>query len=385
MNAPLCRLAVLVLASCTPDPEPRRAPFPTFDPQGPFPAPATAPEGSISGAGGSGARGSGARSLDRALSQVREGAADAPPDTVHRQRVLLSDTLQSTLPVDYSAWRLAGDGRLTLVVHTTEEGGADALILTESFQPLVQRAPSLELRRFQLTVDPALVQSHALPRLVFTEPAWSALPLPSEIPLAEAVEALFTATTRTLGRGIGYRSTPGSFTGWRWVGRNDHDLELRLGRTRGIWGTQDPVDAGLAATLTVLETEMETLDLASGRLQAGTATGTWRGRAASLVLGSAVSGPSSGVHLAMLCLEAPTCPVAEEMARFLADLEPTTRTASAGGGDSLQSLAAEFDLGLRSDAETLDPDRIPDLLEAWITRPEDPPQAADTGGTPVAP
>ncbi|MEM9594341.1 MAG: hypothetical protein AAGD06_08760 [Acidobacteriota bacterium] len=102
--------------------------------------------------------------------------------------------------------------------------------------------------------------------------------------LGDAVDAADAALERLLPRD-GYTSLPGSFTGWRWVGRcrNDPTLPtLRLARTAGTWRHEGVSDA------------------------------------AYMVVGSASLGRGVGVYLAVVAVYPPDNPKALDLASMLA-------------------------------------------------------------------
>ncbi len=216
--------------------------------------------------------------------------------------------LAGGLAAGFSAgWRAFAEDGVTVLVHDMEGGRPDALVYTEVFSDLSERLPSQEARRFALTVDPALIRSRFWASPEREKDRWAA-----EI-------------ARTRGRGIGYASIAGSFSGWRWIGPNQRGVWLRLARTRGTWG-EPPLEGGTAPATTV---------------------------AATMVLGSA-SWREGGAHLALLCVREPVCVPARDLAHLLDSVHPLTK-AAAGEALPLSDLEIELGIAVSPRAEILEP------------------------------
>ena len=215
------------------------------------------------------------------------------------------------------SWRLFTEPGETVTVlsHASADGRTDALVWAEAVSALAGERPGAEQVRFLLTVDPALARAS----LAWEESTFQRVRgQPPKIR-----EVVHIATTRTGGRGLGYTSAAGSFTGWKWGGRNSHGVVFRLARTRGTWGEQPFLDRSLKAPLDHLIQMFPSL----GGLQAGLPTDAVQTPSrlaqlpAEMVLGSA-SAPEGAVHLALLCARSPVCAPARDLADLLTTLRP---------------------------------------------------------------
>lgn len=299
-----CRLLAAVLAAAltaacgAADRPPRELPFPVFEPEAPFPELAAAPPGQEAGPG----------DFERLLG----AEATAEPAEPQLQGVPLAGPLVGEIPVG-EGWQWASAGGIAIVVYSPAGSRPAALIYAESFGALIQRRPAREHHRFLVTVDPGLAAGYLDPP--------SALELASGGPLrqlaeksglsrSEAGELAQLLETRTRGRGLGFQPVAGTFTGWRWVGRNRQGLTLRVGRQLGTWAAPRPLPERFQQAL-------ERLGLGGETASGGSAVEV----PAALVLGSAAARQEqSGAHFALLCVQAPECPVARELADFLDSL-----------------------------------------------------------------
>ncbi|HKH48727.1 MAG TPA: hypothetical protein VKM72_29020 [Thermoanaerobaculia bacterium] len=253
-------------------------------------------------------------------------------------------------------WSLFADDTVTVLTHTTEAGNLDALVYAEAFSGWEKNRPSEEARRFLLTVDPALLRKDwswgSPPATVAagleTPPAVSPPPL-------RAVTGM--AMTRTGGRGLGYTSEPGSFSGWKWIGANPRGVFLRLARSQGRWGEQEPLGPALRPSLDRLAQKFPQTGWMTSGLTEGEASDAQKSLAApaALVLGSA-STPDGEVHLALLCTRAPACGVAPALAGLLASLHPISsrEIEMEGAARPLEELLyAEPEIRIASQTEVL--------------------------------
>jgi hypothetical protein len=253
-------------------------------------------------------------------------APSRPPAAEGEERIVpLAGALGGALPSE--GWRRYADSRVTVLSHLGSDGGPDALVWVEAASPLVDRAPSEELRRFLVTVDPALVRRTgiwpSLPAALAMDPKVARVPAE---PLRQAAAA---AMTRTGGRGIGFGSAPDGFAGWRWIGLNAQGVYLRLASTRGTWGEPERLPVRLKDAVDALVQRDARLEwLRSGLEEAGGGAAR-QATAAYLVLGNA-SAPAGSVHLALLCRRAPACAPAADLAHFLGTLRPLGSSDTAG-------------------------------------------------------
>jgi hypothetical protein len=175
--------------------------------------------------------------------------------------VSLGGRFAARVPQRFDEWGWGADTGRTLLLHRTA-GRVDALVYAEPFGDRMTRQPTAELGRF---------------RLLLAGPA------------------------------LAFRRSPGTFTGWKWIGRNANGVEIRLARASGTWGpAKSP---------------------------------------ALLVFGTASLGESFGVHLAIVCEASPGCAQAEDLARLLDSIQvpPGSMTT---GGETLEDLARQAGLRL---------------------------------------
>jgi hypothetical protein len=257
-----------------------------------------------------------------------EGAARQP--AADERTVPLAGALGAALPRE--GWRTYASSGLTVLSRVGPDGSPDALIWAEAFSSLADPSPSQELRRFLVTVDPALVRRSGSWPTVSPGPGFDR-------------EAVAAAMTRTGGRGIGFASSPEGFSGWRWVGSNAQGVYLRLASSRGAWGEPGLLPARLRAPVEQLVKKVPRLEwLRSGLpAQEGGGAPARTPAPAALVFGSA-AGADGSMHLALLCRRAPTCAPAADLARFLETLR--SLDSSADGQDALPLEEMSYELGL---------------------------------------
>jgi hypothetical protein len=259
-----------------------------------------------------------------------EGAAPQP--AADERAVPLAGVLAASLPRE--GWRTYAGSGLTVLSRVGPDGSPDALIWAEAFSSLADRSPSQELRRFLLTVDPALVRRSGSWPTVSPGPGFDR-------------EAVAAAMTRTGGRGLGFASSAQGFSGWRWVGSNAMGVYLRLASSRGTWGETELLPARLRNPVERLVERIPRLEwLRSGLpVQEGGAQLGREPAPAAMVFGSAAAEDGS-VHLALLCRRAPACAPAPDLARFLGTLRPLE---TPGDGQEVLPLAEmSYELGLEA-------------------------------------
>lgn len=289
--------------------------------------------------------------IEQALSRAGWPAEDSGQDP---PGVPVAGRLVGELP---ETWHWLAGRDVTFGVHSPEDGRPpDALLYVEAFSSRSEARPTEELMRFELTVDPALLDRQL---------TWPA----DAISWVEAVggsprerdgmrRLAWMSRTRTGGRGFGYVSSPRAFAGWRWVGRNDRGVFLRLARSQGEWSGPRPLEPELAALLPRLTQRFpETSWLATaGATDPWTPGGAERAPApAYMVFGTAVAA-GSGVHLAMLCAREPACGPARDLAGLLESLRvPETgeidQLLSRLESGSVESFASDLGFTLRDSSE----------------------------------
>lgn len=243
--------------------------------------------------------------------------------------VPLAGVLAAALPGE--GWRTYAGSGVTVLSHVSSDGTPDVLIWAEAFSSLADRSPSQEMRRFLVTVDPALVRRNESWPTVSPEPGLDR-------------EAVAAAMTRTGGRGIGFASSAEGFSGWRWVGSNTHGVFIRLATSRGTWGEPERLPVRLRGPVEQLVKRDPRLEwLRAGLPPQDGGMPRPAPVPATLIFGSA-SGEDGSVHLALLCRRTPTCALAADLAHFLG----TLRSLEAADADeeALPFTEVSYDLGL---------------------------------------
>jgi hypothetical protein len=253
-----------------------------------------------------------------------------PAPVAEAPAVPLAGALAAALPME--GWsRYAGTG-ITVLLHPGPDGSPDALVWAEAFSPLGDHAPSQELRRFLVTVDPDLVRRFG---------AWPSLPPGLNLDR----EVVAAAMSRTGGRGIGFASAAEGFSGWRWTGTNAEGVFLRLAVSRGSWGKPRLLPVRLKQPVDALVEQHPRLEwLRAGVASEDGETPETPVVPAGLVFGSA-STREGKVHLALLCRRAPACAPAPDLARLLATLQPLEKVKLPESGQEPLPLE-ELDYGL---------------------------------------
>ncbi len=363
--------ACLMLATaCSPD-GPRQLPFPTLDARAPFPE-LTEPKSAKSGepdepAGASNFEKAIAESMDKG--EVSDEGEQADSRTIKRQEVPLAGTLVSSVPLEFDEWQWSSQGNVTIITY--QKAGAsqpDALVYVEAFSPLIRMFPSVEIRRFQQTVDPNLVTSVSLPGL--SDALMGELSEKTGVDVGRLTDVLTRSASHTMGLGLNYRSGEDTFTGWQWVGHNAHDVELRLGRTEGAWRSRPDADASVAGTFSQVSQQVSGLSGVQSRYdevlsdQAKREAAGWP---AWMVLGSAVIERDRGLHIAIVCKTTPRCPVAAELSELVANIHPADGSTvevlrEQGAKTNLPDFAREQGLPFVEGDKLLPPDEIGDQL-----------------------
>lgn len=350
-STPSSRLGVYAvlcsLLACQPPAGPRQLPSPRIDTHAMFETGRGAGRGTNDGAGAA------VSTFEERLREEARRRADRGRDAaVAALEVLrLSGGLVGELPRQ-SGWHWAIEADLCFAVH--EAGGVkDAVLLAQRLDQKGDRRPSAALNRFFLAVDPALASSWIT---LGSEVTPLAVQLAGDLSLPPAAVRLAVERlqTPTLGRGIGYRSEPERFSGWRWVGTNRHGTFLRFARTEGLWGPQAPLDPVAERLLAILGGSTPEL---AHLLWAGGATSRREGTA-MMVLGTAARQQHHEVDLAMVCRLGPECAVGDDFARFVESLRSPSGLAVAvepvsSSGSGLQGLAHSAGIELYPNAAAL--------------------------------
>lgn len=362
LTAAITLLALLSLG-CENNVGPRQPHFPTFEARQPFPElvdldeQATPTRSTLSGS-------SFERSIARELESGGEEGSTVTAQTQGVQTVSLSSVFVADVPLNFNEWQWSSDGPVTMLIHRKAGSAPDALVFIEAFSPAVERFPSFDVGRFQYTVDPGLSPNIVYPPLVLLAARW--VSKAAGLPPMTTVLSLQKATTRTMGRGLGYSSTDGTFTGWRWVGHNDHKVALRLGRTTGTWASQPALDYTSRVVMGTLSQQVPALrELAKSVTEMTDAAARQPTRQAWMILGSAARSNTLGVHIAIICERQPVCPVAAELSALLSTLRPASdaQNVAVGSGGELKSFAASLGITMLNAQEAVSAPQMVTILE----------------------
>lgn len=354
-----------VLVSCERADGPRRAPYPQFDPVQPFPELQRGEEG---------AQSSGSESFEDAIAQAASGEEElaagedgqAYAASGNYQNIPLASLFVAEIPLVFDEWQYVTDNQSTLIIHRKPGQMPDAIVYVEAFTQAIEQFPSYDVARFQFTVDPGLSPNSIYPPLGALLLTGGGGEQSSDAPPFDVAMALQLATTRTMGRGLGYQSSAGSFTGWKWIGHTPAGLDVRLGRSSGRWAEQKlPVGATVAQILAQYGArypEIAQLGTALSALDSQSGTNRSPGPA-WMIVGSMArqKNASLGVHVAILCEQRPVCPVARELSHLLESTRPLDdvgQLAPAASSD-FTAFAAEAGVELLSPQQMLS---APDLL-----------------------
>jgi hypothetical protein len=332
----------------------RATPFPRLEPRAPFPTLGeSGPD--LPDAGGS----------FEARARRASRAEDPVPSTDSTQTLPLADLLSAELPAE-GGWTWSADQGTLLAVHRSAEEAAltaapDALILTRVFS--VTSPIGLQAAAFHhgvaaenpsvLPLGPqwrhlwARLQREGVPRDGSAVPDWLTDCLPDANDL-ERLTVLRQLESPTLGRGLGFHPAENGFEGFRWVGRNENRVEVRLGRYTGRWSRPLEPDDRLRRAL-ACRAEVESTD--------GPAPPRVTPRDAPDLPGHLLVGTvrlrraTTGVHLAILWT-ASRRPVEEDLAAFLASIReadnaPRMRRMRQRGWSEVGNLAADAGLELQ--------------------------------------
>jgi hypothetical protein len=323
-----------------------------------------------------------------------DSASEAPALAI--QIVPLGGGLVSDLPDDGELWRFSRQGSTTLISRRAPGSPPDLMIVARDYSMTAARNPSREFGNFLRDADPTLGMPFDVGKLMQSAQLGN-LPLgqladaTGEIEMDQLLDALMGAASLTGGRGLGYRSTHGSFSGWRWVGENEAATTLRIATSRGTWGPQPELPPGLnpSAIQGLLGAAMQAPDAGSGMpslpgfdfsefgIDLDDALGALGqtaptpatqppetldepsplrvvserpagerlpARAARMYLGQVEASPARGSYIAIVCAGDGECPHAAVIARFLDRVRPAD--GPTGRGTDFETHSASLGLHL---------------------------------------
>jgi hypothetical protein len=360
-------LVSCALVGCLPD-GPREVAFPTFDPRAPFPELSGSDDAPPPAGDGDETAG-----FEEALAELAEETGDSAEEEgdPNVQTVALAGRFKADVPAG-PEWSWATDGKVTMLAWRKDGAGdAAALVYAEAFSPRIKASPSSELQRFYRTVDPALTTPLSMSGL--GEAVMRNVAQSTNVDMGTMTRLMRQATTRTMGMGLNYESADGTFTGWQWVGHNPAEVELRLGRTSGTWSSGAEIDTQVLDALETFSGQAPQLAGLNDQLGGFGGLGGSGGQGATsrssawMLVGSASTSTSSGVHLAIMC-KTPNCPVSQELAELLetlegassAELDALRRGATVG---SIPEMASQLGIPFLPEDQVVQPDQLMQQLQ----------------------
>lgn len=372
-------LILTSLIACDRPQGPRQPHFPVFDARQPFPE-LVAQDSKSPAKRTTKVNSSFERAISKELTTGGETGSSVSAKTLNVQTISLASVFVADVPVKFNDWQIASDGSSTIITHKKAGALPDALVYIEGFSPAVETFPSYEVARFQMVVDPGLSPNAVYPPLVGLGATW--ISNKAGVPPLDTIKALQQATTRTMGMGMGYRSSDDTFTGWKWIGTNDANLKLRLGRTSGIWGAQDNT-AIPRVVLDALKKQLPNFDPSIGQLFGRRSAGA--NRPAWMIIGSVAKTNTLGIHVAVICQRQPICPVAEELSQLLATIRPreASQTVSAPTSTDVKAFASELGVTLLEKKDIISAPQMVQMLERAMRRQKQ--KKAGAPGKPTIP
>ena len=270
-------------------------------------------------------------------------------DTQNLKNIALVGMVKSSLPHTAmgGGWSEATTSSEFLLIHETEsqKGTYPNVIIYGYYDPTSATDATLSSRRFLSTVDPAFEQTGLWQLSPFISSVVSALSIDSPIS-PDSLESLLSVFQPTLGIGLGYQSFSETFTGWKWIGQNQHGVLLSLGKTKGKFvQVTDGIRSGiqqfqgmnreeLLENIEELYTLKQTVSQVSGMK-------------AEMIVGS-VTYQQQTMYLSMMCVTQPTCVQQEELIDFLNNLSPLlpSDTIASSLYDTPVELGQRYDLPL---------------------------------------
>lgn len=248
------------------------------------------------------------------------------------------------LHVGSDAASLAAQGRCS-VLASDGSGPVDAWMIAQPLRsPGEASSLTLAQLRFVATVDPTLaavtglsrvadrfITSYLVPRESHAQTTGRVVQslvgdgAPDEASQSARLSPTLSLLTPTLGGGIGHRSIPEAWTGWRWIGENRHHTRIRLSRAEGSHTPSDLSELSSRFSSDMLrQFGIHSAGPVSGGARGGDAPGGLvPGTPTTLYLGYLGDGirDENGLGVAMVCASA-NCEVATTFATILAEVRP---------------------------------------------------------------
>lgn len=293
------------------------------------------------------------------------------PETTTQQSQLISlgGIVRSTLPMSEMGvgWSISSQGSDFLVVHTEsdEEDSTPNVLIYGYYDSDAKKNKTLTSRRFISLIDPAMEQSGVWEMSPFLFSILSSQSLKNPLSF-DSLSSMLNSYQPSMGLGLGYQSTPETFTGWRYVGVNQYNVFLRLGRTTGKFiPVQEELKMGLS------EIRMENFSLSLDALDQLSAfqKSLYKksGKPAEMIFGS-LSYNKQTIYIAVMCIQQPTCKEEQEIIDFLNEIQPIQ--ASDVFSNALYSnpidLASSFNIPLFQDSESAFQSAVGDIGEEIV-------------------
>lgn len=337
---------VFSISGCDLDGEPRELPTPEFDAYRVFEESVDDDRDRREAAGSEGG-------FEERLDRMMEGEDEPEEPTLRSQRTIaLGGGLVTEIPERLDVWRWSFR-RGTALVSFTPPGEHPAMVLiTTQYGAQTATGYTRGLRAFLRDVDPSLVGGFG-----GGTPGADLSQIDGDgegEELEEALQGFGDVGGLTGGRGIGYRSAEGTFSGWRWYGENPREVTVRLARSEGQWSAQREgagldeqrirqmlTEAGLEDDDRISEALEQLRGVSSeeptAQRQSEAETDRRRvalpTRPAHMYVGQFETEPTRGIYVAILCAAEPDCAAAGELARMLDEVRPGQAPRDAGAVD----------------------------------------------------
>lgn len=323
--------------------------------------------------------------------------AASGPSTLSYKRVGLPAGLSAEIPDSFGDWRAATDADIGLIVHKRGDLPPDAWVYVDAMGSTATVMPTPPVGLFLYTVDPALIPVDNIGTVTQRLLGGSTGALLDGIGSKSsfAQESIMQMASATLGTGLNYRSDPGAFVAWKYVGKNPGGLMLRGMVTRGR--TSPPDDSTLRRVSASAESVGNMSPDAQQALQrltqptppppGGAAVAQAVGvRRASMLVAVAEKVPGVGAYIAIVCVEEPSCSEAPALLHILDSLKAgADGLVGAPGTDTVADLAATIPVRLMSaNLQGQLQNALVPMLRGLIPEPkeprrEGPPQPAKPG------
>lgn len=250
-------------------------------------------------------------------------------ETSEIQLVSLGGIITTEIPMDAmgNAWIVSSQKNEFLITYIDPESEKTIpkVIIYGLYDTSSDEYPTFAIRRFISTVDPFLEQSGLWQAQPFLASLLSSISLQNPL----SIDNFHRATNPylpSIGLGLGYKSLQGTFSGWKWIGRNGNDVNLRIGNTKGKFiPVQDDIKLLLQNFDASSYLENPSLDILNELSDLQKSIYEQSGMPAEMFLGS-VGYQNQNIFVAVMCVTQPTCKQEKAIISFFDEMRPTAST-----------------------------------------------------------